>query len=99
MSITVFGHSDDLIEIEGDLREEFTYKEHDNNYLAFSDGTLLDIQYNDEGIWRIHKLAQGDAVCVLSQGTDSQSDYTDRMVLQGEGLSRWVVHGVAFSKR
>jgi hypothetical protein len=55
--VKVFGDSDDLIEIEGDLREEFNdYKTGEEpGYLAFSNGTVIRIQYGatTEAIWRI----------------------------------------------
>ncbi len=52
--VIVYGASDDLIEVEGAIREEFTAnRDGEANLLAFSDGTLLEVTYTDAGIWRI----------------------------------------------
>ena len=57
--ITIYGASDDLIEVEGDIQEEFNvYPEDDTRYLiAVSDGTLLKMWYDEDGIWRIQHLS------------------------------------------
>lgn len=93
MKVTIYGASDDLIELEGDLREEFNPERDDKpGYLAFSDGTLLSIQYGNEGIWRINRLVEGSATYAKTDGTDSYSDYTDKVTLEGDALT-WVVYG------
>ena len=62
--IKVYGASDDLIEVEGDIREEFTalFDCHDNvgGILAFSEGTIVRIVYDIDGIWRITPIRYGD---------------------------------------
>lgn len=58
--IIFYGASDDLIEIEGDVREEFTAYEPDpDSVLAISDGTLLGVEYDDDGVWRFKLIEQG----------------------------------------
>jgi hypothetical protein len=59
--IEIYGSSDDLVEIEGGIDEEFPADGAGPHYLAFSDGTLLSIDYGREGIWRINRLATGSA--------------------------------------
>ena len=62
--ITVYGASDDLIEIEGDISEEFNYPYNADDkgvLLAFSDGTLARIKYDSGGMWRITPHARGTA--------------------------------------
>lgn len=59
---TVFGASDDLIEFRGGVYEEFSFcprDEDETRMLAFSDGSLLRVQYDDHGIWRFNVLAKG----------------------------------------
>lgn len=80
MTVYVYGASDDLIEIEGDLSEEFgytppTYSHHDAKpyYLGFSDGTLLKITYDGE--WNI-KLIKGEAL-IYPAGFGSAEDIND----------------------
>ena len=78
-TITVYGSSDDMIEIEGDLREEFYYRDTDNpgNYIAFSNGTVLSIRYDDDGNWRIAPEHHGPGSVAIAQvvpGGDACSD-------------------------
>lgn len=89
-TVTVYGASDDLIEVEGDLKEEFSGYE-GTHYLAFSDGTLLSVKYDDGGLWRINRLVQGSAACVKVEATDPEDDYSDKVTLTG--ALAWVVCG------
>lgn len=98
MSITIYGASDDLIEIDGSIREEFPYNGHDGGALiAISDGTLLRIQYTHDGVWRITPLVYGSApyTKVEADGADSDN-YSDRVTLTGE--IKWLVVGEEWAK-
>lgn len=95
-TVTIYGASDDLIEIEGEIREEFTpLGDGDETFMAFSDGTVLSIEYMNSGIWRIHLVRKGSAHYDKTEGTDPEGDYSDRVTLTGD--IRWVVAG-AFAK-
>jgi hypothetical protein len=89
--LTVYGESDDLVEIEGDIREEFNpnYDE-PKLILVTSNGVVLRVQYDDEGIWRITVLKGHDKV-TLTQSKATEEDYTDRAVIDGD--VEWVVCG------
>lgn len=87
--ITIHGASDDLIEIGGDIEEEFSADE--EGYLFFSDGTLLKIAYEGSGFWRIHLFKSGTAKFSKVEGTDSDSDYSDKVALEGD--IKWVGYG------
>lgn len=96
MAVTVYGASDDLIEIEGDVDEEFYAIEfgHENEseggFLAFSDGTILRIVY--DGIWRITPIAKGSSdIKVDLAMEDDEDNYSDRATLSGK--IKWVVLG------
>ena len=89
--IAVYGYSDDLIEVEGAVREEFPWPSGEPAVLAFSDGTVLRIIYDDEGVWRISPLVRGSGEYSLTQGVDEDSDYSDRATLRGD--ITWVVVG------
>lgn len=93
--ITVYGASDDCIEIEGDIEEEFDYTGADpdvpGNLLAFSDGTVLRITFNGAGIWRITRAAAGGSTLAIDQASEDGEEYSDRATLDGE--IRWVVVG------
>ena len=100
-SITVYGASDDLIEVEGDIREEFGCYRSENDwdenplYLAVSDGTLLRVRYDNEGMWRFTPTSMGSARYEKHEATDADDDYTDKVTLalpDGEEF-RWVLLG------
>lgn len=98
-TVTIYGASDDLIEIEGAISEEFSaYNEEAGSYLAFSDGTVLHVQYgaNDEGTWRISLMARGSAVYEHTPAVDEKQEYSDRVTLTGD--LRWCVRGDSFTK-
>jgi hypothetical protein len=84
MRVTIYGASDDLIEIEGDLREEFNADSDELNYLSFGDGTVLGIEYGKGGFWRINRLVTGHAAFEKREGADADSDYSDRVTLDGD---------------
>lgn len=97
MTITVYGSSDDLIEIEGDIREEFYAidigQSDEGGLLAFSDGTVLRIAYTDDGVWRITPVHTGLCTFNIVQAVSADDDnYSDRATLSGETIS-WVVLG------
>lgn len=94
MTITVYGASDDLIEIDGDIYEEFNHYIDDPALLAFSDGTVLRIVHDSEGIWRITPVVQGAASLTHTFGQDDR-EHTDKATLDGD--VRWVVYGRAMA--
>ncbi len=98
--IEVYGASDDLIEVEGDIREEFYAIEEasgDGGLLSFSDGTVFGIRYSDAGVWRIAPVVKGTAFEGITQAPEDDDDnYSDRALL-GEGVT-WVVFGSKIAK-
>lgn len=90
--ITVSGHSDDLICVDGDIAEEFSILGDDDSYLAFSDGTVLSIRFADEddGVWRITPSVRGAGLREIAQWCSGDDGYSDLAVLDG---IRWVVYG------
>lgn len=93
MGITIYGSSDDLVEIEGDINEEFNWCSElgESRYLAFSDGTLLRVRYDDNGIWRLHKICGGSSGFEKTEG-DIKKDTVDKVILSGVGI-KWVLFG------
>ena len=88
--VKVYGASDDLIEIEGDIRAEFgaSINEGETNLLAFSDGTLLRLTYDYDGIWRITIVELGTSTVVQTHGS-VKDDTNDVVTIKGD--VRWVV--------
>lgn len=91
--ITISGYSDDIVEVDGDLIEEFAYFG-DPALIACSDGTLLRIDLDTEGVWRLTQVAGGSASYQHTPGTE---DGTDRVVLDGD--IRWVVYATEDDER
>lgn len=94
--VEVYGASDDLIEVEGAIREEFNALGQaadggEGGLLAFSDGTVLEVEYTSSGVWRISRIAAGGAVYQRTEATGPDGDYTDRVALVGD--ISWVVFG------
>ena len=84
----VTGASDDLIEIEGEIREEFSAWDCRNGILTFSDGTLLDVAYDVNGLWRFNITYRGSLFDRKEEG--SLTDDTNDKVFFKEGLN-WIV--------
>lgn len=97
-AVTVYGSSDDLIEIDGDIYEEFNAESNDvPTLLAFSDGTVLRVHYGETGVWRITPVATGSATLQITQEPEDDDDnYTDRATLTGE--ISWIVAGTEIAK-
>lgn len=93
MYITIYGASDDLIEIEGDIQEELIFfpDGDESRLLAFSDGTLLRVMYDKDGIWRLTRFAKGLAEFSKVEG-DAEADTPDTVTLSGV-MIWWVVMG------
>lgn len=90
METMITGASDDLIELEGQLHEELNPPSDEPSLLAFSDGTLLEIEYDKDGIWRIRQLAKGACEFSLTPGS-VDDDTFDVATLKGD--LRWCVLG------
>jgi hypothetical protein len=96
--VVVTGHSDDLIELDGAISEEFSPPYGDEprvNYLAFSDGTVLSVEYSSGGIWRIAPATHwGTAKIEITPAGPGEG--TDKATLTGD--LRWVVFGSEFAQ-
>jgi len=101
MTTTIYGTSDDLLEIEGDIREEinvlaFTDTD-DGVLLAFSNGIVLRVVYDKDGIWRIRPLSGSSRVTIEICPGDDENNYTDRAII--EESVNWVVLGYQFVRK
>lgn len=93
--VTVYGASDDLIEVEGDLSEEFGCYDLDEGFLAFGDGTLLSVKY--DGFWRFHVIRKGDGTVTKVEATDEDTDYSDKVTIEWDG-PKFVLFGEKLAK-
>ena len=99
MTTTITGASDDLIEVEGDITEEFNVylEDGESALIAFSDGTLMSARYDDSGIWRLHRIWAGISKYHREEG-DVQGDIMDKITLSGVQIN-WVLLGNKFKAR
>lgn len=104
MPVTIYGASDDLIEVRGDIYEEFNPRSDDEpSFLAFSDGTVLAVSYGGDGEWIIRPRVRGTAALThehslgpdADRREDGSSGYSDRVTL--DGPIAWCVFGPSFA--
>jgi len=93
--VTLTGASDDLIEIDGgQVTEEFQYRPHgDGQYVAFSNGVVLHIEYDRDGVWRIKpiRIPNDVDVNITQAPVDDTDNYSDRALV--DGPVDWVMVG------
>lgn len=92
-TVTISGASDDLINLGGDMREEFSPEDaEEGGKLAFNDGTVLSVKYDSAGCWRVNRIHEGSAAYEKKEadGPDT-SNYTDTVTLKGD--LKWCVLG------
>jgi hypothetical protein len=97
--ITIYGASDDLIEIDGAIREEFGCVldvPGESAIIAVSDGTLLRVRYDEDGIWRFTPSVLGSSSIAIAPGMDDRL-HSDRVILRGDNLT-WVVLALEVAK-
>lgn len=94
--VKIYGASDDLIEVVGDIRQEFYAIDAETAILGFSDGTLLSVEFDNDGIWRIRRLAKGTAGYKHTEAVDAGIGHSDTVELDGE--IAWVAFGRAWAK-
>ena len=93
--VTVYGHSDDLVEIAGDISDEVAYDGgNEPMLLTFPGGTILSIRYSVSGVWRITPVHAGEFACKISLAVeDDEDNYTDRVTLDYGAREGFVVVG------
>jgi len=92
--VTIYGASDDLIEVEGDVNEEFSvgYLQYPG-YIGCSDGTLLEVDYDTRGVWRFRALVGDPGIDPCPLNADDR--YSDVVTIAGP--VEWVTFGVALA--
>ncbi len=97
----VYAASDDLLEIEGMIREEFYVSNDGETFVGFSNGVVLELDYK-RGSWRLRPLVGVDSVEIVhARGEDAGRDddgcpgYSDKAIINGE--VSWAVAGINFA--
>lgn len=84
MKLIVYGSSDDLIEVDGDVRDEFNG---DAGLLTISDGTVLHIEYVG-GVWEI-EVQEAGTLTLVKHPPVSEDDGPRRVDGPFEGMSAY----------
>lgn len=96
----ITGASDDLIEVRGELYDEFNSFLCEKGIVSFSDGTLLRVKYDDDGIWRFETIFKGALFKERIEG-EIEEDTNDEVYFHS-GL-KWCVFSdemqVTFNKK
>ena len=95
MSVTVYGYSDALIEVEGDVTAEFPWSERDSAYLGFSYGVVLRVTWGS--VWRITPVAGAAHALIEMCPENDEDNYSDRALVSGD--VSWVVCGSSWAGR
>lgn len=89
--IQIYGASDDVVVVKGDITEEFTPSPEGELILGFSTGHAVRIRFTDSGVWRIESCTT-PKLDTLSQAPEGDEDiYSDRATILAP--VRWVVAG------
>ena len=96
--LTITGASDDLIEIDGVIREELNVvawgddsdDNGDEHLIAVSNGALLRVRYDEDGLWRFTILAEGDGTIAKVEGS-VEDDRNDVVNITSPNGFKWVV--------
>jgi len=94
VNLRVYGASDDLVEIEGDVREEFTAAYGEPTYVVLSNGVVLGVEYGGVGEWTVSPLSvpEGADVDVRPVGwDDAANDYSETAIVESEESLSWVL--------
>lgn len=94
MPLTVHGAGDDLIELEGDIIEEYSavLEANETAILVLSNGALLEVRGDAFGVWRITQL-DGPLGDITRAPMNDESNYSD--VFRTQDNIAWVIKGNA----
>lgn len=96
--LIITGASDDLIEISGDYCDEIGwYHDDEMGYLSISDGTLLSVVYDDDGIWRFFTVSRGSAKLSKEEGITDE-DTNDVITLESDQPFKHVLFGTKLAR-
>lgn len=89
--ITIYGASDDLVEIEGDLREEFPIPA-DEGFIFFDTGLIVKYEFGHHWQFSVVKEPQHGGLYILS------GDYDDdkTLVIESTTAPTWAGIGTQF---
>ena len=92
MELKISGYSDDNISFSGAINDEIgAYDvEEDGELIATSDGTLIRVKYDDQGIWRFEPVVtMGKTKILIKKASNPDAGYSDVLTVKSENLT-WV---------
>ncbi len=91
MATEIYGHSDDLIEVDGDVRGEHGAYGDAENFVIVSDGTILKIKYGKDSlaVWEIRLIEKGTLFITIRPCFDEDAPRHSDTALFLEGI-KWV---------
>jgi len=89
MSTRIWGTSDDLVEVDGDVRGEEASFDIDT-LLVCSDGSILSIEYGKLGVWKITTIRRGDLYERVEVNDDPDADICSDIAHFKDGM-KWVI--------
>lgn len=93
-TVKIYGHSDDLVEIEGTVPGCDEYGSYDKPlYVELSTGDVFKAEYTPAGIWRVTHENTGSAtvstvLAPVPEGDEEPDPYTDTVTATGD--IQWV---------
>jgi len=97
MTITIYGYSDDLIAVEGDISEEFEASGRLPDTITCSNGATMEIFHDYAGVWRISLLSGADLVTIDRAPDQDDDNYSDRATVAGD--IKWIRVGKVEARR
>lgn len=85
--VTIYGASDDLIEVEGTITDEFGASRDDEGYVVFSTGDVFRVSYNERGVWDVeHSVTSGELEVEITKAPPGEDPepYTDHAEVSGD---------------
>ncbi len=98
MGIEIMGASDDLLEVEGDIREEFNVLGDDDLFIAASNGLLYRVEYDRDGVWRFRPYTNGSGTITHKECAVGDPDiYSDVLIVEDVTIE-WVLVGTKMAR-
>lgn len=87
MEVWIYGASDDLIEISGDIREEFTAPLLNDTELAINPiGATITVEYDDDGVWRLAADGDYDSIDWYDLGEHEYRSYSEALRIEADDI-------------
>lgn len=97
--LTISGHSDDLIEIDGYISEEFIADTDSQCWILCSDGTMLKVYCDTNCNWEIYPDVSSSNTDIKRVPFKSNGGYSDIVTLVSKEPIDWVAYATNIAIR